>query len=60
MSLGKVIWLRLNEGDLNRLDKLAEDDGRKRSQMIRVIVRKELDKHDTEYNKNKRRINEDD
>jgi metal-responsive CopG/Arc/MetJ family transcriptional regulator len=60
MSLGKVIWLRLNEGDLNRLDKLAEDDGRKRSQMIRVIVRKELDKHDTEYNKNKRRVNEDD
>jgi metal-responsive CopG/Arc/MetJ family transcriptional regulator len=44
MNLSKVIWLRLNEQDVEELDKLASKEGRKRSQMIRTLVKRELDK----------------
>jgi len=60
MSLNRRVWLRLNDDDMERLDEIANREDRPRSQMLRVIVRNAIDKDDTEYNKNKRRINEDD
>ena len=60
MSLNRRVWLRLNDDDMARLDDIASREDRPRSQMLRVIVRNAIDKDDTEYNKNKRRINEDD
>jgi len=60
MSLNRRVWLRLNDDDMERLDEIASREDRPRSQMLRVIVRNAIDKDDTKFNKNKRRINEDD
>ena len=60
MSLNRRVWLRLNDDDMARLDDIASREDRPRSQMLRVIVRNAIDKDDTKFNKNKRRVNEDD